>query len=349
MNTSVVKDMTISVDWMSFTVLDPAFDVNKVIAFLGFDVSYFHDTGHGAMGYTSLLKLSDYNVSVLSGGREDMGIHVTISGSAVAHVLQMFWNSQFVYDNPFNDEKVADWADVCMDALRMFCLRVSEIGKFTRIDLALDDHKVHFTPSDIRSYIESGQMVSKFRSGRREEGFSLSSDVSMGDTLYLGSRQSEVMLRIYDKALEQAVKHPDQEPSGPWIRWEFQFSKDRAATLASEIVKSDCIGMLFFKILNNYVRLIELTDQNRSRCPMLSAWAAFVACMDKISLFCPPVEKTLDDKRNWIISQVLPTLTGIIIADGGAFDIITRYWDHSVDRMSESMLDLVWKEFSSFQ
>lgn len=139
----------------------------------------------------------------------------------------------------------------------------------------------------------------------------------------------------------------------PWLQnslrvcWEFQFSKDHANALALELVKSDCIGMLFFKILNNYVRLIEVTDKNRSRCPMLPVWAAFAACIDSLSLCCLSVEKTLDDKRNWIISQVLPTLTGIIIADGGTLDIITQYWDVSVDRMSQSMQSLVDRALSS--
>lgn len=338
---SVVNDMSVSVDWMSFTVTDPVFNVSAVIEFLGFDTGLFFDTGHGAMGYKSLHKLSEYAVSVLSDGRDDMGIHVTISGSAVAHVLQRFWQSQYCFDNPFNDDKTADWDVVCMDALRLFFLKVLEIGRFTRVDLALDDHKVHFTPADIRGYIASGQMVSKFRTGRREDSFDLATNMAIGDTLYLGSRKSDVMLRIYDKRLEHNQRHPDDYITAPWVRWEFEFTAKRADQLAHEIVKHESLGMLFFKLLNNYVRLIVLSDSNRSRCPMLPAWSAFIACIDSLTLYCPPVERTLDDKRNWVIKQVLPTLTGIIIADGGTFDLIMDNWDRSVDRMSESMRRLI--------
>lgn len=340
MNKAIVNGMTVSVDWMSFTVMDGSYTVASVMEFLGFDSSFFHDTGHGAMGYRSLHKLGDYAVSVLSDGREDMGIHVTIGGSAVAHVLEMFWKSHFFQNNPFNDEKCADWNEVSTDALRLFIRKVLEIGRFTRIDLALDDHKVHFTPGDIRGYIASGQMVSKFRSGRREEGFDLSNNLR-GDTLYLGSRSSQVMLRIYDKKLEQMDKSPDMEISEPWVRWEFQFGDRRADALAHEILKHDSVGMLFFEVLNNYVRLIVCTESNRSRCPMLPEWTEFIACIEKLSLYCPPVEKTLNDKKEWIVSQVLPTLTGIIIADGGVLDIITDNWDDSLERMSPSMLRLV--------
>lgn len=344
---SVVNDMFVSVDWMSFTVTDPAFNVSAVIEFLGFDTGLFFDTGHGAMGYKSLHKLSEYAVSVLSDGRDDMGIHVTISGSAVAHVLQRFWESQYCFDNPFNDDKTADWDVVCMDALRLFFLKVLEIGRFTRVDLALDDHKVHFTPADIRGYIASGQMVSKFRTGRREDSFDLATNMAIGDTLYLGSRKSDVMLRIYDKRLEHNQRYPDDYITAPWVRWEFEFTAKRADQLAHEIVKHESIGMLFFKLLNNYVRLIVLSDLNRSRCPMLPAWADFVILIDSLTLYCPPVERTLDDKRNWVIKQVLPTLTGIIIADGGTFDLIMDNWDRSVDRMSESMRRLILRGIKS--
>lgn len=341
MNTCVVNNMTVSVDWMSFTIMDRSYTVSAVIKFLGFDDTFFHDTGHGAMGYKTLHKMGDYAVSVLSDGRDDMGIHVTVGGSAVAHVLTHFYKSQFCLDNPFDGEKIADCDDVNVDVLHLFVRKVLEIGRFTRIDLALDDHVVHFTPADIREYISSGQMVSRFRSGRREEGFSLSPDALNGDTLYLGSRSSSCMLRIYDKKLEQLCKHPDMEISDPWIRWEFQFGDKRADVVAMEILKHDSIGDLFFEILNNYVRLIVCTETNRSRCPMLPEWAEFTVCVRKLSLYCPPVEKTLDDKRNWIVSQVLPTLTGIIIADGGVLDIITKHWDRSIDRMSPSMIRLV--------
>lgn len=339
MNKVAINEMTVSVDWMAFTVTDETYTVAAVMEFLGFDLSFFHDTGHGAMGYRSLHKLGDYAVSVLSDGRDDMGIHVTIGGSAVAHVLENFWKYHFIYSNPFNDQKCANWDEVSTDALHLFVKKVLEIGRFTRIDLALDDHKVHFTPSSIRQYIASGQVVSKFRSGRRTEGFSISSKQPEGDTLYLGSRASEVMLRIYDKRLEQ--KNKGNEVLEPWIRWEFQFSAARADRLAQSILNYDSIGVLFFEILNNYVRLINLTDSNRSRCPMLSEWLDFVGCIEKLSLYCPPVEKTLDDKKEWIVSQVLPTLTGIIIADGGVLDIITKHWDDSVKRMSSSMIRLV--------
>lgn len=342
MNTSVLNtDLTVSVDWLAFTVTDPAYDVRSVMEFLGFDVSFFHDTGHGAMGYKSLHKLGDYAVSVLSDGREDMGIHVSIGGSAVSHVLQSFWQSQFCFKQPFSDDLGADWDSVSDGALRSFLRSVLEIGRFTRIDLALDDRKVHFTPDNLRQYVHNNQIVSKFRRGRRVEEFEIATDKRTGDTFYLGSRQSDTMLRVYDKQLEHNNKHPEDLVDTPWIRWEFEFLDKRACGLAQTIIDTEVLGDVFFQVLNNYVRIIVHDDSNRSRCSMLKEWAEFITTVQKLSLYCPPTPKTLEDKKNWVIQQVLPTLTGIIIADGYKLDIIMNYWDDSIRRMSPGMVGIV--------
>ena len=77
--------MTVSIDWLDFTVLDNCFGLRHVFEFLGFDASFFSDTEHGARGYKSMHKLGDYAVIVLSDGREDMGIHVSTAHSESAH------------------------------------------------------------------------------------------------------------------------------------------------------------------------------------------------------------------------------------------------------------------------
>ena len=47
------------------------------------------------------------------------------------------------------------------------------------------------------------------------------------------------------------------------------------------------------------------------------------------------------DKKHWLIRQCLPTIAGVIIADGGSFDIITQHFEDAVIRMSGSLRQLV--------
>ena len=53
------------------------------------------------------------------------------------------------------------------------------------------------------------------------------------------------------------------------------------------------------------------------------------------------VQKTIDEKKRWLVRQCLPTIVGVIIADGGSFDIITQHFEDAVSRMSSSLRHLV--------
>lgn len=104
------------------------------------------------------------------------------------------------------------------------------------------------------------------------------------------------------------------------------------------------LGKITVGVLSNYVRVINLDNNNRSRCSTHEVWQLFIDGIKKLQLYVPEVPKTLEDKKVWIIDQVLPTLTGSIIADGG-YDIIEKNWDRSISRMKTDMVDLVNSSF----
>lgn len=341
MNKYVVNSkLTVSIDWIAFTLDPEIHTVASAAEILGFTPEVFTALEHGAMGYKSLHKLSDYCVKIYSDGQPNMGVHVEVSGSAVAHVLEAHHIYHHTHKNPFNGDPVTDWNDdLASDSLRSLLKMVMENGHMTRIDIALDDRSPYFTPSMLREYIANGQIVSKFRSGRREDAFKIADNKPEGDTLYLGSRSSDTFLRIYDKQLEQNQKHPDQEIVDPWIRWEFQIMKNRADFFAYQIIDGVEVGDLFYDVLNNYVRLIELDDNNRSRCSMLPEWRAFLKHCNRVSFYCPPAPRTYFDKKNWVEQQVMPTLAGIMLIDG--YDFISSNLDQALNRMKDSMWDIV--------
>lgn len=87
-----------------------------------------------------------------------------------------------------------------------FLQQVKLIGWLTRFDLAVDDHGArYFTVEDLRGFLDRQDVVSKFRT-YRDVYESTFTNESTGHTLYFGSRQSEVMLRVYDKQLQQNQK-----------------------------------------------------------------------------------------------------------------------------------------------
>lgn len=153
------------------------------------------------------------------------------------------------------------------------------------------------------------------------------------------------MLRVYDKQLERNQKAEDGEKlQDPWVRWEIELKNERANIAADFLIRKKQLGEIIMEILNNYVRVIVHDDSNRSRCSAHPLWEKFVGMVGKLRLYVATVEKTIKDKKKWLIKQCLPTLAGVVIADGGSFDIITDHFEDAVARMSGSLRCLVMEE-----
>lgn len=99
-------------------------------------------------------------------------------------------------------------------------------GHLTRLDLALDDRNSCVPLSTIKQTIEVGQGVTRAERLQSISSSSIHKATPSGETLYLGSPQSQTMLRIYAKRLEsQAKQRVDWKCYG--IRWELELKKDR--------------------------------------------------------------------------------------------------------------------------
>jgi len=97
------------------------------------------------------------------------------------------------------------------------------IGSVTRIDIAVDVMRGGKTPFDIDDMIVSGQIDCSSKKRLKVSGSD--GGKSTGQTLYLGSRKSERMLRIYDKGRQQKI---DKD----WLRIELEIKGRRAAATA---------------------------------------------------------------------------------------------------------------------
>lgn len=339
-NAILDNSLTVSVDWMAFTSVTVK-DVSEIFSFLGYQASDFLQLPKGANGYMTVYRLKGFPVSVMTDGNEGMGIHVVITGSAVHDVLEHY-RATLMVETPFGGEAMA-LSDFDNTVMVEFIQDVLRIGWFTRLDLAIDDRGSRFfTLDDVRAFLDRCEVVSKFRTFRDVNESSLTLE-PLGRIIYLGSRQSEIMLRVYDKQLEQNKKASEEKDrvSEPWVRWELELKNQRANIAAGMLVKNKSLGELVTGILNNYIRIIVPDDSNRSRCSLHPRWAAFVETIQKLRLYVEKAGKTIKEKRSWLVRSVMPTLAGVIIADGGCFDIITDHFEDAVNRMSSHMQALV--------
>lgn len=343
-NKSTLKNkLKASIDWIAFTSTILT-SVREMMEFLGYKEEDFQLLPKGANGYSKVYRLNGYPVSIMAEGNEGMGIHVVVAGSAIEDMLRHYQDT-LVSSTPFGARAVA-LSDFNSTVMLEFLRDIKRIGWLTRLDLAVDDlGGQFFSVEDFREHLNHLEVVSKFRTFRDVYESTLSRE-STGHTIYLGSRQSEVMLRLYDKQLEQnrrAEKEEDKIPY-PWVRWELELKSQRANIAADYLIQRMSLGEVITEILNNYVRVVVLDDSNRSRCSMHPVWEKFLGTVKKLTLYVEEAKKTIEEKRRWIVRSVMPTLAGIIVADGGSFDIITSHFDDALLRMSGHMQELVTRK-----
>ena len=149
----------------------------------------------------------------------------------------------------------------------------------TRLDVAFDDHTGILDIQQLLQDTDDRKFVTKFRKAKLEKEFE--EEGRPGITVYHGSKKSEVLIRIYDKAAERGL--PEEQH---WIRVELQLRNDRALAFVENPEK---IGVKFRGVLVNYLRYVDDNgDGNRWRWPMKAYWEELIAQVERIKLYVKP-------------------------------------------------------------
>jgi len=224
-----------------------------------------------------------------SGGKPEMGVHIEGMGKACRELEER--------------GVVKDWPAFFLD-INCAC------GKVTRVDIAIDDYVGFLDIKHIREQMESGNFTSVFTDFQVQMSWKSPDFDRKGITCYFGSRKSESLIRIYDKAQEQGVDRH-------WIRVEMEFKGDLANRVAEFIAVNE--DLLYLKGL--LYQLLDFkdpsSDSNKSRWPTAKWWSDFLDEIRKIKLPKERVRKRYEDSLAWVEKQVAPTLAMLALANGG--------------------------------
>lgn len=306
-NTSTKNELTICVDWLEFT-LKSFRTPYEVLELFGLSLDDFQDGRTGQYGYKMKMVHKVYPITIYYDGNEDMGIHVSVTGSAISYFVNSYKEKRTCVVSPFN-EKAYETDSFDMSVLSDLLKDVLDNGHLTRLDIAIDDKGAkYFTLPELSQQFDEGLYTSRFRA--YEEVVKRTKKGKTGHTIYLGTRKSAMMIRIYDKKLEQKLK--DNE----WVRWEIELHKERATAVAQMLVVGKPLCDIALGVLNGYLRLIVRDDSNDSRCSSNEKWVAFLDGVSRVKLCHSKVEKILEEKKDWLKKQVAPTLAAIHKIDG---------------------------------
>ena len=107
----------------------------------------------------------------------------------------------------------------------------------SRLDIAMDIFGSEgLTVPAIANAVEHGDIIAVTKKATYTHGVG---GRTSGATLYLGSRTSERMLRIYDKAAEQGID------GMKWLRLEFEIKEEQARAVQNALVVNNEIAGIF--------------------------------------------------------------------------------------------------------
>lgn len=199
--------------------------------------------------------------------------------------------------------------------------------KMTRLDVALDfdDGSGRELVRQVEQSCEAGELIGNSRWGpiRTYQGRNLK-----GETMNVGSRSAggaERVLRVYDKGLEQRMLNAKP---GDWVRWEAEFTADRANELACRIFgddEADWRAVASASAVGCFQFRVRTGDKNATRRP----WAAWYA---KLIELCGFVRVRLGRRAraaagavSWACKSVFPFVERMIRELGGTYEQ-AKYW-----------------------
>ena len=285
---------TLTIDWLAFTL--PSGSAQDTMQMLGGDWTK-GATGFRGYPVSWITTSASRGVGKLGtrAPRTPLEVHVDLSAGIVAP-----WPIDKV-------RTVLQWI-------------LKQDGHLTRLDCALDDRNSCVPLSTIRQATEIGQCVTRANRMQSISSSSIHHATPSGETLYLGSPQSQTMLRIYDKRLEsQAKQREDWKDYG--IRWELELKKDRAQVcgqVLSYLEEPDWLEFLV-GILRGYVDFRQTSrdeeDEFRYRAPLLDWWLLLTDGFKKGRLVVEKEAQTLPKVKRWVSQSVAPMLAVIYAED----------------------------------
>ena len=286
--------------------------------------------------FESVYRYNDISILICREGKLlNQGICVRFSGNGVA-----FYCNHLARKGETLRRVLRAWRSSAVNG---------DFTRCTRVDVAMDDiHKGGSTPlltmRKIRNCVKNREFRSRLRTNRPvfnqvievSEDFSSKADDLQGDTIYFGKRRSVVVVRFYDKLLEQRYHNNSIDGDiSSWVRCELECHGSRAAAVFNNYcdMTDDVFGQEVAANINNYVCFIKKDDINRSRCSVKRWWLAFIGSLRKARLSSPPYKpSTFRGNIVWF-KNISPSIYALIRIVGLRY-FLNMINEYGKDRLS---------------
>jgi hypothetical protein len=222
-------------------------------------------------GYTHAYTSSHGTIAMV--GRASMGLHIIYSAQSLQAIVSMGGSVERLIKN------VSDMG-----------------GRATRVDVALDILDGKSNVDKFTDSVKRGAAITSSKSWRIMAGS------EGGNTLYVGSRSSERMVRVYDKKAERAAKYEEVQASN-WVRVEVELKGEQARNFMNacgsndmdEVMKGFLVAACDFSCIPEYKQALSIVEGEIE----------------------PTTTKRKDTKtRFWLMSRIAPIIAKECAEDG---------------------------------
>lgn len=190
-------------------------------------------------------------------------------------------------------------------------------GKFTRLDIAIDDRKTYFSIPALCERIRRQECITKFKSISYDGSTLLDGGKPYGMTLYMGSKKSDVYFCFYQKGFEQAQKYdiPYDDIDKKWNRYELRLKDDRAEKAIQELLKKEDLTYIAISVINYYVRFVDKDERHKRHWESSKFWTKFIGDVGKLRLAVKAEKDTFEKSYVWLKNNCAPIMRVVLEMD----------------------------------
>jgi len=255
-------------DWLNYTITDLG---QRSATDCPYPRENTWEVGKSGRGYDTTLS-NDLGVRLSwHSERRDMGVHVQYSGGCLNR-----WRNEQI-----SPRQIAQFHHARYD-------------RCSRIDLALDAENEGLSILKLSAAMRKGKALT------RTDKFSHIKSNDGGETLYIGSRVSELFMRIYNKAAEQGNK---PENPADWIRIELECKGERAKQIGAVLAMRTETDMALFArgLIKDF---IDFPDR---------VWSRIVG---DTAIHIGKSQEKSGKTREWLLGTVAPAMARYIQETG---------------------------------